>query len=102
MICFATNARSSFDNIERWRNEIQTVEDDKPIILIQTKSDLAEIAEEPVDFAEETQKYCSEEGFHGAALTSSKEWEDFNVHKAFDKTLRTAYTFKYGDQWCTI
>ena len=30
-----------------------------------------------------------------AAETSSKVWEDFNVHKAFNKTLAAAYDFKY-------
>ena len=29
------------------------------------------------------------------AKTSSKEWEDFNVHTAFNKTLAAAYNFKY-------
>ena len=31
------------------------------------------------------------------AGTSSKEWEDFNVHKAFTKTLTFAYKFKYDE-----
>ena len=30
-----------------------------------------------------------------AAETSSKVWEDFNVHKAFNKTLTAAYNYKY-------
>ena len=29
------------------------------------------------------------------AKTSSKAWEDFNVHKAFNKALTAAYKFKY-------
>lgn len=29
------------------------------------------------------------------AETSSKAWEDFNVHKAFNKTLTAAFDFKY-------
>ena len=32
-----------------------------------------------------------------AAETSSKAWEDFNVHKAFNKTLTAAYVYKYED-----
>lgn len=34
-------------------------------------------------------------GANMTAATSSKEWEDFNVHKAFNKMLAAAYTFKY-------
>ena len=29
--------------------------------------------------------------------TSSKAWEDFNVHTAFNKALKTAYMNKYDD-----
>ena len=40
MICVACNLRTSFENIEKWRAEIQAVEQNKPIILVLTKSDL--------------------------------------------------------------
>jgi hypothetical protein len=30
-----------------------------------------------------------------SAGTSSKEWEDFNVHKAFNRMLAAAYAYKY-------
>lgn len=30
-----------------------------------------------------------------SAKTSSKVWEDFNVHKAFNRALTAAYQFKY-------
>ena len=46
-----------------------------------------------VDF-EELETKSSSGGFQGACQTSSKEWEDFNVHKAFNKTLITAYKSK--------
>ena len=32
------------------------------------------------------------------AMTSSKAWEDFNVHKAFNKALNAAYKYKYMDE----
>ena len=33
------------------------------------------------------------------AKTSSKAWEDFNVHKAFNRALTAAYKYKYmGDE----
>ena len=35
------------------------------------------------------------DGYQGYALTSSKEWEDFNVHKAFNKTLMLGLKAKY-------
>ena len=31
------------------------------------------------------------------AKTSSKAWEDFNVHKAFNKALTAAFKYKYMD-----
>ena len=37
----------------------------------------------------------TDNGFQIAAETSSKVWEDFNVHKAFNKTLTAAYNYKY-------
>ena len=33
-------------------------------------------------------------GLMGVKKTSSKEWEDFNVHKAFSFALESAYTAK--------
>ena len=52
MICVATNARTSFDSIDRWRNEINKVESDKPTMLILTKSDLQEVVDDPVSIEE--------------------------------------------------
>ena len=34
----------------------------------------------------------------GAMATSSKEWKDFNVHKAFNKVLHLAFIMKYGPE----
>ena len=42
MICVAVNRQASFDNIEKWRKEIQAVETDKPIVLLLTKSDIVD------------------------------------------------------------
>ena len=95
MICVACNQKSSFDNVDKWRNEIQEVEPSKPVMLILTKSDMADIVDEDklVTFESLTTK-SQTGGFQGACQTSSKEWEDFNVHKAFNKTLITAYKAK--------
>ena len=48
MICVAANAQSSFANIEKWRSEIIDIEPERPIALILTKSDLADMSDNPV------------------------------------------------------
>ena len=42
MICIAVNSKISFDGINKWRDEIKEIEPDKDIMLILTKSDMAE------------------------------------------------------------
>ena len=97
MICVAANQRDSLDHVEKWRNEIEQTVPGKPIMLILTKSDLLQdqIDDDPVTLAQLREE--SEKGsFQGAMATSAKEWEkDYNVHKAFNKVLATAYDFKY-------
>ena len=51
MICVACNIQESFDNIDKWKVEINEIESEKPILLIQTKSDLEELVEDPVTIA---------------------------------------------------
>ena len=57
--------------------------------LILTKKDLVEFIDEPVKL-EMLKKKQKELGMQVSAETSSKEWEDFNVHKAFVKAIETA------------
>ena len=40
MIFFAIDDRVSFDNVSAWQAEIQTVNDEAPILLVASKSDL--------------------------------------------------------------
>ena len=40
IICIASNDPVSFEHVEKWKLEIQLVENRKPIFLIQTKKDL--------------------------------------------------------------
>jgi len=95
MICVACNQQSSLENVERWLAEIREVEIEKPVALILTKSDLlAEQIENAVTGDELSEKKNSVGAVFNAE-TSSKEWEDFNVHKAFNKMLAAAYDFKY-------
>ena len=42
MICIAVNSKTSFDGIDKWRDEIKEVEPTKDIMLILTKSDMAQ------------------------------------------------------------
>jgi hypothetical protein len=59
-----------------------------------TKSDLVEFVDDPVteDDVSAKKEEC---GFQGYALTSSKEWEDFNVHKMFQQAIAVGYFAKY-------
>ena len=98
MICVASNQPTSLESVSRWINEIQEVEPYVPIALILTKSDILEMADEDDENSvsmEKITKAKEDSGLTVAAKTSSKEWEDFNVHKAFNKTLTAAYIFKY-------
>ena len=64
-------------------------------MLIMTKSDLEDLtAEDQRVTFEELKKKAEVGNFQGACQTSSKEWEDFNVHHAFNKTLITAFRSK--------
>ena len=84
MICVAVNKKSSFDNISKWKEEITSVIDGKPIFLILTKSDI----DDPAVTLKDLKGVKDADGsFVGVAKTSSKEWDDFNVHKAFNKAL---------------
>ena len=65
--------------------------------MILTKRDLEEFIESPVVIAA-LKKASKSQGCQGAMSTSSKVWEDFNVHKAFEKALKTAYSNKYDDE----
>ena len=70
-------------------------------MLVLTKSDYADIIHDEdklVTFEMLTTK-SSTGGFQGACQTSSKEWEDFNVHKAFNKTLITAFKSRNMYGW---
>ena len=96
MICVAANDEDSFENVEKWQLEIQEVDSDQPIFLILTKKDLIEELDDPVTIKMLKEK-SSSKGLQGAMGTSSKVWEDFNVHTAFNKTLATAYHAKYDD-----
>ena len=65
---------------------------------IQTKRDLLEdesIEEEEKVTKEMLKKKQIEHGLVSFNSTSSKEWSDFNVHKAFKSVINAGYLFKY-------
>ena len=93
MICVAANSVDSLENVQLWQNEIVEKEPEKPIMLILTKSDLIDYVDDAVTY-QQIKTAKDEHGLQGCSQTSSKVWEDFNVHKAFNKTLITAFKSK--------
>ena len=99
MLCVACNDPASFESIDSWRAVIKTVAPaDKPIFLILTKSDLLEQQqhqlENPIDIAQLREK-SDKDGFQGAIATSAKEFENFNVHTAFNHVMGVSHVMKY-------
>ena len=62
-------------------------------MLTLTKNDLAEFIDDSIT-REQINQAKRQHGLQAVAITSSKEWEDFNVHKAFVKTIETAIVSK--------
>lgn len=88
--------RTSYDNIGKWKAEIQAVEPNKPIVLFSTKKDLREAKPDDAVSRAEFIDAKKNHGLHGFHETSAKEWQDFNVHKAFIKAINGAMEYKYG------
>ena len=64
------------------------------MMLVLTKSDLQEMCDNAVTY-EMIKQAKEEQGLQGHCQTSSKEWNDFNVHKAFVRSICTGYFAKY-------
>ena len=95
LVCVASNQRSSFEHVGKWVSEVRgTVGRNVPIWLIMTKSDLMDDDDAEAVNMKEMQEEKARLGLMGVKKTSSKEWEDFNVHKAFSFALESAYTAK--------
>ena len=91
MICVSKDSRTSFDNIAKWKAEINEVETEKPIILVLTKNDLdGSIAVVSIN---DLKKERESGGFAGVYKTSAK---DGDVLNAFKRTLKIGYRAKYG------
>ena len=63
-------------------------------MLTLTKNDLAEFIDDSIT-REQIIQAKKQHGLQAVAITSSKEWEDNNVHRAFEKLMQTGYTSKY-------
>ena len=50
LICVPSTSRESFNNLQIWKDEIQSVEPRKAIFLVLTKCDLVNFIEDPVTF----------------------------------------------------
>ena len=103
MICTAVNSVQSFENIEaKWVAEISVVQT-APMVLVLTKKDLVPYLEEAETehITEQMVRDKAQElNFTDVAITSSKDWRDYNVHKAFDSAIQSAYYHKYNeDLW---
>ena len=48
MICVVCTDKNNLDGVGKWKAEVQEVEAEKPILLISTKSDLAELSDDPI------------------------------------------------------
>ena len=97
LVCVACNERSSFEHVGKWVSEVRgTVGNEIPLWLIITKSDLEDYEDADADLIS-VKEFNAEKarlGLMGVKKTSSKEWEDFNVHKAFSAALESAYIAK--------
>ena len=97
MICVAANNPDSLKNVQKWKAEIMETCPEKPILLVLTKSDLEEAIDDEDSKVTFAQIRTAQKAHQliGSSKTSSKEWNDFNVHKAFNKALTAAYKAKY-------
>ena len=86
------------ENIGKWKAEIQSKEPSKPICLVMTKRDLIDDVEADQMSSFVTKKELlaekKKQGFVKFCSTSSKAWNDFNVHKAFNTIIMAGHEFK--------
>ena len=99
LVCVAINSKTSLENVNKWVNEIRQVCPNTPILLILTKIDLEDYTSpELVVSTDEIKQKTKDMALQGFCQTSSKEWKDFNVHKAFVQAICTGYYAKFGTE----
>ena len=100
MLCVSLNQRDRLENLEKWVNEIRTVCSDSPIILVGTKFDLRdENSSDNQSVSTILLKQKSKSlGCQAVCETSSKEYHNHNVSKAFQTAIRTGFYYKYPQE----
>ena len=98
MLCVACNFRESMERVNDFKNEIRTVVQNAPIILVATKYDTRADDANAITLQEFEQARL-QHGLQSTAETSSKMFmENQNVRQAFAKAIRLAYFYKYPNQ----
>ena len=80
------------ENVSKWKQEIQEIEPEKPIVLVLTKADLPFVSGKSVT-VEMMKEMQNQMGFAECSWTSSKK--NWNVDLVFDATFEKVYNFKY-------
>ena len=97
MLCLAVNDRDSMERIRGFKAEIKTVNPNAPILLVATKFDTREGAQNPIS-KQELEQLRLDHGFQGYVETSSRDWRvGQNVREAFAQAIRLSYYYKYPD-----
>ena len=60
LICVVCTDKNNLDGVGKWKAEVQEVEAEKPILLISTKSDIAEFADDPITYPDLKSKMTTE------------------------------------------
>ena len=96
MLCCAVNNHESLERLKEFKLEIRSINQRAPIILVGCKSDIRE-TEDGCLTKEDLEAQSQEHGFSETLETSSKNWQDQNVKKAFNRAIKLAYYQKYPD-----
>ena len=89
MLCVAVNNRDSLDMIKSFKNEIRVVNLTAPVLLVGTKNDVRETEEDCLTM-QDLEKESKEYKFLDTMETSSKNWQEGSVKKAFNKAIDIA------------
>ena len=94
IICVAADNRTSFDDIQNWMTEIDSVSSaySKPRVLVLTKNDVPDDQRQVTE--EEIRVEAKAKGFQAYFMTSS-EGNSESVQTAFVGTITTGYRSKY-------
>ena len=97
MLCVAVNFRESLERVNQFKAEIKTVNPNAPILLVATKYDTRDGAENAIT-RQEFEQVRLDHGLQGMVETSSKMFmQNKNVHEAFARAIRLSYYYKYPD-----